>query len=137
MAGLKQEMKALVEEAKRDHDLDRIIPSKAFKTRMEKRVKRNKLGDDHGLTWEDDDGEYASHIWAWKKPRVDTFPYHACALRLIVLTQLSSCSAERVFSCLTLIKEICGHKLLEDMMNLCLMMQCNGDICELLSSLRL
>ena len=100
-------------------------------------MKQNKLGDDHGLTWEDDDGEYASCIWAWWKPRVDTFPYHACALRLIVLTQLSSCSAERVFSRLTLIKEICGHKLLEDMMNLHLMMQCNGDISELLSSLRL
>ena len=74
MVRLKQEMKALVDEAKRDHHLDRIIPSKTFKTRMEKRVKRNKLGDNHGLTWEDDNGEYASRIWAWWKPRVDTFP---------------------------------------------------------------
>ena len=86
MTRLKKEMKPLVKEAKRDHDLDRIIPTKSFQTRMEQRVKRKNLGDDHGLTWKDDDGVYASRIWAWWKPRVDTFPTHSFALRLIVLT---------------------------------------------------
>ena len=52
MTRLKKEMKSLVEKAKRDHDLDRIIPTKSFQTRMEQRVKRKNLGDDHWANME-------------------------------------------------------------------------------------
>ena len=131
---LKREMKDVVQEAKHYHDLDRINPSKTFMTRMECRIKRKKLDNDHGLTWKDDDAEYACRIWDWWKPRIDEFPNHALALRLVVLAQLSSCSVECVFSRLKLICEICGDNIKEDMVNLWLMLQCNGDIGNLLQS---
>ena len=44
-------MKDVVHEAKHDHDLDRITPSKTFMTRMEHCIKRKKLDYNHGLTW--------------------------------------------------------------------------------------
>jgi len=54
------------------------------------------------------------------------------ALRLIVLTQTSSCSVERVFSRLKLIREICGERLKEDITLFRILLQCNGDLGELL-----
>ena len=48
--------------------------------------------------WKKDAGECAQRIWHWWKPRVKKLPYHALAIRLIVLAQLTSCSVERVFS---------------------------------------
>jgi len=46
----------------------------------------------------------------------------------VVLSQLSSCSVERVFSRLQLINERCGDNLFEDMLEIRLFMQCNGDL---------
>jgi hypothetical protein len=53
------------------------------------------------------------------------------AIRLVVLTQLSSCSVERVFSQLELIRKRCGENLFEDMTELRLLLQCNGNLDEL------
>ena len=39
---LKKKIQKVVDEADKDHDLDRIKPSKLFKTRMEQRIKREK-----------------------------------------------------------------------------------------------
>ena len=81
---------------------------------MESRIRRNKLGNDHRITWREDDTEYSRRIREWWKTRVGKFPYHSLTLRLVVLTQTSSCSVERVFSHLSLIREISGENLKED-----------------------
>ena len=61
---------------------------------------------------------------------------HALALRLVVLTQLSSCSVERVFSSKLENIRICGENLFDDMTEIRLFLQCNGDMRELLDSLK-
>jgi hypothetical protein len=43
---LKKEMHKLVNEAKGDHDLDRIPSTRHYQSRMQKRIKRNKLAKD-------------------------------------------------------------------------------------------
>ena len=53
------------------------------------------------------------------------------ALRLVVLAQLSSCSVERVFSKLEKIRQVTGDNLKEDMCEVRLLLQCNGDLDEM------
>ena len=57
------------------------------------------------------------------------------ALRLIVLAQLSSCSVERVFSKLEKIHQVTGDNLKEDMCEVRLLLQCNGDLDEMCRAL--
>ena len=57
------------------------------------------------------------------------------ALRLIVLAQLSSCSVERVFSKLEKIRQVTGDNLKEDMCEVRLLLQCNGDLDEIYRAL--
>lgn len=57
------------------------------------------------------------------------------ALRLIVLAQLSSCSVERVFSKLEKIRQVTGDNLKEDMCEVRLLLQCNGDLDEMYRAL--
>ena len=64
------------------------------------------------------------------------FPSLGLALRLLVLSQLSSCSVERVFSCLKLVQEICGGGMLEDHLEMRLFLQCNGDLHEHMSAIQ-
>ena len=59
------------------------------------------------------------------------FPVFAVALRLVVPTQLSSCSVERVFSRLSVIEDVCGGGMLEDALEMRLFLQCNGDLNEI------
>ena len=127
---LKNEIQKVVDEADKEHDLDRIKPSKLFKTRMEQRIKREKIDRDSILDWKLDDGEYSCRIWEWWRPKMTQFPCFALALRLVVLCQLSSCSVERVFSRLKLIQDVCGHNLYEDHLEMRLFLQCNGDLHE-------
>jgi len=136
LENLKKEMPKLVEEAKRDHDLDRIPSSKRYKTRLQQRIKSKNLPEGSTLKWEDDAGEYAERIWYWWKPRVTEFPIHALVLRLVVLVQLSSCCIERVFSKLKHIRDRCGEKLYDDMCEVRLFLQCNGDLTDLYESLK-
>ena len=42
-------MPALVQEAKRDHDLGRIPASKEYKTRLQERIRRKKPEDDEEI----------------------------------------------------------------------------------------
>ena len=53
------------------------------------------------------------------------------AIRLVVLTQLSSCAMERVFSQLKLIRDTCSDGLLEDILEIRMIEMCNGDLCDL------
>lgn len=59
---------------------------------------------------------------------LEEFPCHAVAIRLVVLSRLSSCSVERAFSRLQLINERYGDDLFEDMLEIRLFMRCNGDL---------
>lgn len=133
--GLFEEMPKLVREAKMDHDLDKIKPTRKYMTRLQRRIKRNKMLE-KDVDWKKDAGEYAERIWAWWRPRRSGFPFHALALRLVVLTQLSSCSVERVFSKLDKVRKVCGDVLYDDMMEVRLLLQCNGDMEDLRNSLR-
>ena len=133
--GLKKEMKLFVLEAKADHDLGKIKPSEKYKTRLQKRIKKKKRSAET-FDFRDDAGEYSERIFAWMKPRRQKFPYHALALRLVVLTQLSSCSVERVFSKLEGIHHVCGDNLFEDMTEVRLFLQCNGDLATLANALK-
>ena len=53
------------------------------------------------------------------------------AILLIVLAQLSSCSVERVFSKLEKIRKVTSDTLKEDMCEIHLLLQVNGDLDEL------
>jgi len=132
---LKKEMPSVVEEAKGDHDLDRIPSSRQYQTRMQRRIKRKNLPADSNLDWKADAGEYAQRIWKWWKPRKDKYPCHGLAIRLIVLAQLSSCSVERVFSKLEKIREVCGDSLKGDMCEIRLLLQVNGDMDDMYNGL--
>ena len=87
------------------------------------------------MDWKKDAGEYAQRIWKWWKPRNDKFPCHGLAIRLIVLAQLSSCSVERVFSKLERIRKSTGDSLKEDMCEIRLMLQVNGDLDDMYNAL--
>ena len=63
------------------------------------------------------------------------FPCFGLALRRVVLCQLSSCSVERLFSRVKMIKNICGH-MLEDHLEMRLFLQCNGDLYEFMAAIR-
>ena len=128
---LKKEIPDVVKEAKRDHDLDRIEGNSQYHTRLQKRMKRSNIQNKDDMDWKKDPGEYARHIWEWWRARVEEFPYHALARRLIVLSQLSSCSVEHVYSRLSLIHERCGDHMFEDMTEIRLFMQCNGNLEDL------
>jgi hypothetical protein len=129
---LKKEMNDVVEEARTySRDLDNIKASKPYQTRMQKRIKRAKLPEGTVLDWKDDSGEYATRIWKWWKGRRDKFKVHGLVLRLIVLTQLSSCNVERVFSQLELIRQRCGENMLDDLAELRIFLQCNGNLDDL------
>ena len=65
----------------------------------------------------------------------DKYPFHGLAIRLVVLAQLSSCSVERVFSALDRIRQVTGENIKADMMEIRLMLQCNGDLDDLYNDL--
>ena len=65
------------------------------------------------------------------------FAHYKKALRLVVLTQLSSCAVERVFSCLGTICDICGDNTYEDMTEYRVFMLCNGPLEELINGLEM
>lgn len=117
---LKKEIPVVIDESNKDFDWNAIGNSKQFKTRSQKRAKRRKLNDDiNADDWRCDPGEKSCRIWEWWKVRIYEIPnpklaYFALGIRLIVLTQVSSCAIERVFSQLKLIRDVCGDNMLED-----------------------
>ena len=78
-----------------------------------------------------DAGEKACRIFEWWKVRFTDTTMFTCfrfALRLVVLSQMSSCSVEGLFSQLKLIRETCGGNMMEDMNEIRMFMRCNGDL---------
>ena len=92
---LKKEIPAAVCHANIDFDWNSIVASSQFKTRMQKRMKRHIL-----LGWRSDPGERAWKIWGWWQAHLlqddSSLLAFKTALRLVVLTQTSSCAVERV-----------------------------------------
>ena len=54
---------------------------------------------------------------------------------MVVLTQTSSCSVERVFSRLKMVRDACGDNMYEDMLEVRMPMQCHGDLDDLIRTL--
>jgi len=70
----------------------------------------------------------------WKH-RKEKYPYHGVAIRLIAYAQLSSCSVERVFSKLERIVKVTSDNIKEDMCEVRLLLQVNGDLDEMYNAL--
>ena len=81
-------------------------------------------------TWVDDPAEVSMRVWAfWRQWLIDgagQLTYWNVALRLVVLVQPSSASAERVFTQLKLILETCGDAMLAQTVRVRLSHRCNG-----------
>eukprot|EP00979_Chaetoceros_neogracilis_P018824 scaffold11265_cov308-Chaetoceros_neogracile.AAC.2 len=83
------------------------------------------------MTWIESlqlDSEYAERIWKWWKPRKEKYPYHGVAVRLIAYAQLSSCSVERIV-------KVTSDTMKEDMCEVRLLLQVNGDLDEMHNAL--
>ena len=72
-----------------------------------------------------DPAERGRRVWEWWKTVSDILPTWKKALRLVVLVQPSSASAERVFSQLKLIVEQCGVSMYADMLLYRMLRRCN------------
>ena len=98
---------------------------------MQCRIKRHNILSKNDMDWKKKSGEYAYCIWEWWTARVKEFPCHDLALRLVFMSQLPSCSVERVLSCHKLICDRCDEALYEDMLEIRVFLQCNGNHEEL------
>ena len=129
LANMKKEVPIVMEHVKQEFDWDSIEVSSRYVTRIQKQIRKKKLPNEGEIDWKEDIGERARRIWEWWRIRIidnHEFLYFSVALRLVVLTQTSSCSVERVFSQLTSITDVCGSRLLEDMIELRMVCRCNG-----------
>ena len=72
--------------------------------------------------------ERARRVWEWWTLRWDTFPAWKGALRLVVLVQPSSATAERVFSQLKLIVDACGESMLAETVLYRMLRRCNAGV---------
>ena len=131
---MKNELPLAIEHANMAFEWDTIETCKQFQTRMQKRKKRYKLEANDILDCRDDPGERARMIWEWWRVRLlsDTniFPAFRKCLHLVVLSQTSSCAIERVFSRLKMIRDTCGESTYENMAEIRVLMQYNGNLSE-------
>ena len=102
---------------------------------MQKRIKRHDLQEEDPISWLEDPGEKATRIWYWWRCIISetshNLPAFTLAIRLVVLTQLSSCAVECVFSRIKEIREACKDALYEDMLEIRVLQLCNGDLSSL------
>ena len=82
----------------------------------------------------------ALSIWSWWKiiflKDEHSFAAFKLAIRLVVLSKLSSCSVERVFLRLKMIRDSCKDSMFEDMLENIIMIQCNGNLENFLADSR-
>ena len=132
---LKGEIPTAVQHANAIFNWNEIDTTKQFKTRMQRRIKRHDLSIEDVDDWQSDPGERAWKIWEWWRVRLLSekmeLSAFRTALRLVVLSQTSSCSVERVFSRLKMIRDTCGDSCYEDMAEVRVMLQCNGNLSDL------
>ena len=131
LSGMKEELILASEHSKKPFDWDSIDGSDAYKTRVQKKIRTKEIADDDEYDWKaKDPGERARRIYEWWIIRLTNgcgtdFMCFRVALRLIVLSQTSSCAVERIFSQLKEIKDACGP-MLEDLLELRMWCRCNG-----------
>lgn len=84
------------------------------------------------MNWKDDIGERGRRIYEWWKTameaRANVIPRFYKAVRLIVLSQVSSAAVERIFSQLTFIRRVVGDHIVGDMLELRAFLRCNNDL---------
>ena len=106
---------------------------------MQKRMKRYGLFASEAGDWRGVLGERAWKIWGWWQRFLlndnSRFLAYKATLRLCVLTQTSSCSVERVFSRLKMVRDTCGDRMYEDMLEIRMLLQCNGELTEFVNAL--
>ena len=102
---------------------------------MQKRIEMKKLYPNFCFTWENYDAEYACKILEWCRGRRDIFPCCVLALRPVVLSQNPSCSVERLFSRLKIVEDAVEENMNNDMLELIIFLQCNGDLSEILGGI--
>jgi hypothetical protein len=131
LLSLKRELPKLIIKANEPFDWDSIPSSRQFQTRMQKRMKRYDIHLEDNC-WRSDPGEMATRIWQWWRSLQATdakvLPNFCYDVRLVVLSQISSCSVERVFSRLQPVRNSCKDSLFEDMLEIRMLSQCNGDL---------
>ena len=84
-------------------------------------------------SWKNDaGGERARRVYEWWRMLMNEkktlLPYFTEAIRLVVLTQPSSASCERVFSQLTYIRRIVGDNIVGEMLELRALLRCNNGL---------
>ena len=88
------------------------------------------------MDWRYDPGECAELISQWWKPRQAHHRVCYMALLLIVLVAMTSCSVEKVLLRLQDIREAVGANMLEDVYEIRLTLQCNGNFDKFVASLK-
>ena len=76
-------MPTVVKASQRDHNLDGIVDTRQYFTRMQRRMKRYKIIDKNNMDWKKDAGKYVHRIWEWvdsksKRVPVSCFSVEAC-----------------------------------------------------------
>ena len=88
--------------------------------------------DFRNISWKSDAGERLRRIYEWWRivmnEKKTSLPYFQQAIRLVVLTQPSSASCERVFSQLTFIRRMVGDNILGEMLELRALLRCNNGL---------
>ena len=127
LAKMHKEVSRYREKANEVINWDAIKPSKQYKTRLQRCMKRRKLNDDHQFDWKNDPGERACRIWEWWKTIDESeLPCFKFAVRIVAICQVSSCAVERVFSQLKMINDACGI-MYEDMLEVRMFCRTNGE----------
>ena len=88
------------------------------------------------VDWKYDPGDCAERIWQYWKPRQAHHRVCYMALLLIVLVAMTSCSVEKVLLRLQDIREAVGANMLEDVYEIRLTLQCNGNFDKFVASLK-
>lgn len=88
--------------------------------------------DFRNMSWKNDAGERARRVYEWWRMLMNEkktlLPYFTEAIRLVVLTQPSNASCERVFSQLTYIRRIVGDNIVGEMLELRALLRCNNGL---------
>ena len=81
------------------------------------------------MNWTEDPGERARRIYEWWRivmnDNVEKLKHFCAAVKLVVLIQTSSASAERVYSQLNFLRHILGDKTIRDNLELRALIRCN------------
>ena len=136
---LQAEIPVAIQHATNHFDWDAMVENKRYHTRIHRRIQRKKLDTNHHFDWKDDPGEKAWRIWEWWKTKFTDHEHELGkfkeALRIVVLSQLSSCSVERVLSRVNDIRKTCGDNMFEDIFELRMMMMCNGYLDDMVNNI--